>query len=215
MADLEKPGLDFVTIGCTSVTELDFIKKILAAFRKEYPDLYPRITVGNYFQISTLFRNGQIDLFFSTREMILNNPDCTFRKLFQDKDYALVPKNSPLYGKDEISFSQMEDEVLVTLDHKLVPHNLRSNVKDVLAGHADRHFDIICESEMEGILLAESGYGITILPGYMIPKNMPDAHVARIREADTLDYGIAYNPRSGTTGLKRLIQIARKEASAI
>lgn len=215
MAELENPGLDFIIIGCTSVTELGFIKNVLAEFRKEYPNLYPRITVGNYFQASTLFRNGQIDLFFATREMVQNNPDCTFRKLFQDRDYALIPKDSPLYGMDEISFCQMEDEVLVTLDHKLVPHNLRSNVKDVLASHANRHFDIICESEVEGILLAESGYGITILPGYMIPESTMQAHVARIREADTLDYGIAYNQGSDIPGLRRLIQIARKQASSV
>lgn len=215
MDEIKNPDLDFINIGCTSVMELNLLKKVLSVFRRTFPSIYPKITINNYFQISTLFKNGQIDLFFATREMVFNNPDCTFRKIYQDRDYAVIPKSSPLFGKAEVSFSEMEDEVLITLDHKLIPHEMRSNVKDVLSSHANRHFDIICASESEGILLAESGYGITILPGYMLPNDIIDVHIARIKEADSLDYGIAYNPKSRDPKLRKLIQIVQDETSGM
>ena len=51
---------------------------------------------------------------------------------------------------------------------------------------------MVCDSDIEAIRLARSGYSVAILPENFIPSNLDDIVIKVISDQVSSDYGIAY-----------------------
>lgn len=190
---MTKQNISFIRIGCSSNAELANMENILHDLQIKYPHVYPQIIVNDYFSLRSLFNNKQLDIVLATKEMIKDMQDCTFKKMKEIINYAVVSENSVLKNRDKISFEDLE-ECLITLHPKFVPFQYGNKLQEKIALHSQSHFNITCENDQAGILLAKSGYGVAILPEFCIPANSDDLIILPIaNEAYRIDYGIAYH----------------------
>lgn len=190
---IAKQNISFLRIGCSSNAELAYMESVLHNLQIKYPHVYPQIVVNDYFSLRSLFNNKQLDIVLATKEMIKDMQDCTFKKMKEVINYAVVSEKSVLKNRDEISFEDLE-ECLITLHPKFIPFQYGNKLQEKIALHSQSHFNITCENDQAGILLAKSGYGVAILPEFCIPANAKDLITLPMANGDyRIDYGIAYH----------------------
>lgn len=207
---LAKQNTRFLRIGCTSNAELLYLEKILEKFRESFPDIYPQITLNDYFSLKTLFINNQLDIMLATNEMIKNIPSCVFKKIKSIKYYALVPKDSPLKNLNHISFEDLEGERIILPHPKFFPFQRSDRFQEKMIMHSRTHFDIICEADYNAILMSKCGYGISILPEFCIPKKTVGLPLIPIIIKDAyeyMEYGVIFHKDNNQEQIKMFIQL--------
>lgn len=179
-------------IGCTSSTELRYLKKPLCALRQSHPGFSPVLHVQDYFSLKKMFEAEQLDVMLCTRNMIYKLADCEFHPTAQAVLYAVLPKDSPLTRKETLDFADLQDQNVLTLHPKMVLLEQSGKLRDWIISHGQNHMDIHCESDRVGILLAECGYGVALFPEFYT-DDLPDTLVRRPFAPDCkpLAFGIA------------------------
>lgn len=199
-------NISFIRIGCTSNAELGYLENILHKLRDQYPQIFPQIIVNDYFSLKNLFNNGQLDIVLATKEMIKDMQNCSFKKIKEVINYAIVSEHSFL-KKDPLLFEDLEKECLIILHPKFVPFQYGNKLQEKIMIHSQAHFNIMCENDQAGILLAKCGYGIAILPEFCIPAKASDLIMLPIaNEEYKMDYGIAYHKNSKIDYIKYIVK---------
>lgn len=199
-------NVSFIHIGCSSNVELLYLETILQDMRLNYPQVYPKIIVNDYFSLKTLFNNQQLDLVLATKEMTKDMQDCSFKKFKDVRNYAVLSENFRFKNNDCIFFEDFQEECLITLHPKFIPFQYGNRLQEKIALHAQAHFHLCCENEQACILLAQSGYGIAILPEFCIPAAPENLLILPIAgEGYQTDYGIAYHKNVKTECIKYFI----------
>lgn len=196
--------ISFFQIGCTSHEEVSSFQPVLKEMRQLYPQVYPRLVVQNYFSLRNQLQNRQIDLMFGTREMIQGISSCSFRKLRQSATFVLLPKDTPLKGKEFLTLDDLKGDCLITLHPKLIPFQNGNQLQEKLTLHSRTYFNIMCEDIKEASFLAKCGYGPAILPDFYLPEHLEDFVVLPIDPNEELpvDYGIAYHKNEATNYIR-------------
>lgn len=199
-------NISFIRIGCTSNAELVHLENILHKLRDKYSQIIPQIIVNDYFSLKNLFNNGQLDMVLATKEMIKDMQDCSFKKIKEVTNYAVVSENSFL-DKEQLLFEDLEKECLIILHPKFIPFQYGNKLQEKITLHSQSHLNIMCENDQAGILLAKCGYGAAILPGFCIPARAGDLRILPLASEEyKMDYGIAYHKSSKVDYIKFIVK---------
>lgn len=189
-------NITFIRIGCTSNAELHQLYPVLFHMQQDYPRVYPLILVNDYSQLIHLFKNKQIDIMLSTKEMIEDVRGCAFKTLKVVTKYAIMPVNSPLSGLKKLTFDDLKESCLIALDPRIIPFQYKKKSHKKMIHQPQQHLDFICQNDQVGILLAKAGYGIAIMPEFCISDDIKDVIAIPIQEEELIEYGIAYQNES-------------------
>ena len=203
---IKNSDISFLRIGCSSSSELAILEKALRKMKELNPKVYPQIFVQDYISLKTLFNNKQLDIFLATKEMTIGLENFSFKKLRVAKNYAVFSKDFALSSKKLLRFEDLSDECLIILPPKFIPFQNGNNLQEKILLHTQSHFNIVCESDQAGILLAKCGYGIAILPDFFIPESLDNLIILPIEESYTIDYGIAYHKHPESAYIMELIK---------
>lgn len=198
--------ISFIRIGCTSNAELNILYRVLSNLQKDYPTVYPQILMNDYFRLKSLFKNKQIDLMLSTKEMIKDIRDCTFQKKKDLKSYAIVSVDSPFQSYKELTFDDLRDSCLINLHPKYIPFQYGNKLQEKITLHSQQHLDIVCENDQASIMLAKAGYGVAIMPEFCISADLSEAIIIPIKENDNIEYGIASQSNTKEKYMKDFIE---------
>ncbi|HIZ42975.1 MAG TPA: LysR family transcriptional regulator [Candidatus Gemmiger excrementigallinarum] len=192
MHDAAHTAVRLFHIGCTSSTELQYLKPPLRALERQHPGFNPIVHMQDYFSLKKMFEAEQLDIMLCTRDMIHKLHNCEFHPVAEAGLYAVVAADSPLANKPTLHFADLQDQRLLTLHPKQVPFESSSRLRDWIIDHGLNHMDIHCESDRSGILLAECGYGVALFPEFYT-QDLPDTLVRRPFEPDmgALTFGVA------------------------
>ncbi|MGO1044815.1 LysR family transcriptional regulator [Clostridioides difficile] len=192
IAKATSQNTSFLRIGCSSYAELNKLQGILSDLRIAFPQVYPLIFMEDYFKLKNLFNNKHLDIMLSTKEMIKDMKECSFKKLKNAKNYAIMSSQSILAEKDSLTFDDLKTNCLIILNPKFIPFQHGNILQEKIALHSQNHFNIVCENDQASILLANCGYGIAILPEHCIPTESDGFIIRPIIEEAIIEYGIAY-----------------------
>ena len=188
-------NLSFLRIGCSSYAELEQLEFVLKSMNTEFPNTYPLLYVEDYFKLKTMFDSKNLDIMFATKEMI-KDMDCSFKKIKTISSYAIFSSHLDISKKSYLSFEDLNDYCLITLNPKYIPFHHGNKLQEKIALHSQDNFNIVCENDQASIMLAKSGYGDAILPENSIPKNLEDVCIYPIGEQKSIEYGIAYQKKA-------------------
>ncbi len=155
-------------IGCMSENEFEKIEPILKEIKNLFPYVRPKIIAKDFYDLNNLYENQQLEIAIATRD--LSNQG-TYKKLFEYESYALMLPTHPLAKERQLLLRQLTEESLITLPPKNLPFIKGNKLQEFLALHAQDHTDIVAENERESLLLAKCGYGIAVLPGFLVTEN--------------------------------------------
>ncbi len=175
-------------VGCMSENEFEKIEPILKQIKVLFPYVQPKIIAKDFFDLKNLYENQQLEIAIATGD--LSNQG-TYKKLFELESYALMPHIHPLANESEISLGQLTEENLIMLSPKNIPFIKGNKLQEFLALHLQDRTHVVSESEKESALLAKCGYGIAVLPGYLVSKS-EELVCIPIKGTKNIEYGFYY-----------------------
>ena len=178
-------------IGCMTEIELRRLEPILIQLKESYPHIRPKIIVKDFFELKNLYENQQLELVISTHGL---SEQGSFKKLYTYESCAVTALNHPLANEKELEFSQITNETLITLPPKCIPFQKGNKFQEYLTLHAQDHIHIVSEGEAESVLLAKCGYGIALLPGFLV-DSQEDVAAVPVADTKNIDYGVYYRSR--------------------
>ena len=178
-------------IGCMTEIELRRLEPILIQLKESYPHIRPKIIVKDFFELKNLYENQQLELAISTHGL---SEQGSFKKLYTYESCAVMALNHPLANEKELEFSQITNETLITLPPKCIPFQKGNKFQEYLTLHAQDHIHIVSEGAAESVLLAKCGYGIALLPGFLV-DSQEDVAAVPVADTKNIDYGIYYRSR--------------------
>ena len=138
-----------------------------------------------------MLKQMDVDLMFGSNNMILENKKLKLRSYIESASYLVIRKDDPLYFKNEISFSDLENRTIVHIDEKLIPFYSKNRIKNLINVHTGWQNDIVCDNEQICLALIKAGFGVSILPEYRIPKDLDASLCLKpIIENESFNYGI-------------------------
>lgn len=178
-------------IGCMTEQELKKLEPILKRMKEKYPHIRPKVIVQDFFDLKNLYENQQLELAISTYGL---SGQGNYKKITTYQSYAIMSADHPLAQEKELSFGQIAEERLITLPPKCIPFQKGNKFQEYLTLHAQDHIHIVSEGEAESILLAKCGYGIALLPGFLMPSQ-ENAVSIPIADTKNIEYGFYYRSK--------------------
>lgn len=172
-------------IGCMTENVFPLLEPVLKQVKEKYPYILPKVIVREFFDLKNLYENQQFELVIATHD--LSSQGC-YKKLATYQSYAIMAPDHPLAKEPELSFAQIADENLITLAPRCIPFQKGNQFQEYLTLHAQDHVHIVSEGRAESILLAKCGYGIALLPGFLVS---PEEGIVSIPITNTknIEYG--------------------------
>ena len=191
-------ALSFIRIGCSSYAELELLSPVLSDLQQDYPQVHPQIFLEDYFYLQNLFYNDQVDVLFATKDMIKGVDDCIFKKIKDAPLCAVLPDGSPLSQCQSLTFDDLKESCLINVFPKFIPFfQYNYPLQERMEMHSQTSLHMVCENDQVGILLAQSGYGVAIMPEFCIPWDVKGVAVVPIAEKrEDMEYGLAYKKKS-------------------
>lgn len=175
-------------IGCMTEIELKKLEPVLKLMKEEYPLIRPKVIVKDFFELKNLYENQQLDLVISTYGL---SEQGEFKKISTYSSCAVMTEDHPLANEKKLAFEQIASENLITLPPKCIPFQKGNKFQEYLTLHAQEHPHIVSEGEAESILLAKCGYGIALLPEFLIELQDGIVYVP-FSDTKNIEYGIFY-----------------------
>ena len=205
---LDKP-IETLSIGCYSFAYMLPLSNVLKRLRSIHPELHPNIQTIPFRHIYQRLENGDLDAVIGFREA----PGTKVNALF--KEFAKVPVvcvcsgSHPLAKAKEICLEDLKNEklVLFTPPKGMIPI---IRLQGQLMGQRPPSEFYFCESSESIMILVTAGYGISVLPDFLVP-DIPDISKIPLKDAEPLSFGIYYKSLQRKPALRDLIQCAKED----
>lgn len=195
---VQKAGTNRITvlhIGCVSYSEFPHLRPVLTRMQKTFPNIRPMVIVDDYFSLKKMFENKQLEILLVSRQIANEIKGGTFRKLRTIKTCALLSQDFPRRFGNEFYIDPNADYCLIVMHPRLVPFQNESKLQHDILLYRQNHDFITCEDEQTAVLLAQSGYGIAILPDFLLAADLHGVTVLPVKDSTEADYGFLYQSK--------------------
>lgn len=190
--DIRNSKHALLRIGCITAQEAAPLSKPLSYLREQFPDVEPRIIISDFSQQLRMLKEDHLDILLGTRDMITNQEDFRFTLLYNCRSCVVFSDNyrNDLLS-DEVSLTDLENYPLIALHSKSFPVQPDDAIEKFLTIKA-RFMHIVRQEDVAAVIaLVSSGYGVGILPEYVLAESVKASiHYARIKESPRIEYGI-------------------------
>lgn len=198
LIDIKNSKHTFLRIGCITSQEASALSESLSILRKKFPSVEPRIIIADFTQLFRMLREDHLDIVLGSKDMILNQNDFQFHALYSCRSYAIFSQEySTIFSENEVSLEDLSSYPLIALNPKNIPIQSDDAIEKFLTVKKQPVHIIRQEDAAAVITLASSGYGIGILPEYVLSDFAHSSmHYAQIKESPCIEYGIIYHAAS-------------------
>ncbi|MGI6721231.1 MAG: LysR family transcriptional regulator [Anaerovoracaceae bacterium] len=163
-AELQKLGTGVIRIGSYISFSCHWLPQRLSAFRQKYPNVNFEIQTGDTEQIPELLAAGSIDIAFI---MNIRDRRLSFRKLFEDRMFALVPQGHRLAQRSQLDLEDLMDEQLIMPE---------SDFQRILRAEFKKHklepdIAFLVKEDYTIMSMVENGLGVSVLPEFVLKRN--------------------------------------------
>ena len=190
--DVRNSKHTFLRIGCSTSQEASALSKPLSLLRKNFPCVEPRMIITDFTQQLRMLKEDHLDLVLGSRDMILNQDGFQFHALYPCRSCAVFSQEyTTIFPENEISLEDLSLYPLIALNPKNIPLQPDDAIEKFLTTKTTPVHIVRQEDPAAVITLATSGYGIGILPGYVLFNPLYSSmHYAQIKESPCIEYGI-------------------------
>ncbi len=192
--DIRNSKHTFLRIGCITSQEASALSEALLVLRNNFPCVEPRIIITDFTQLLRMLKEDHLDLVLGSKDMVINQDGFRFKTIYSCRSYAVFSQEySTIFSENEVSLEDLNPYPLIALNHKNIPILPDDAIESFLTTKAQPVHIVRQEDAAAVITLASSGYGIGILPGYVLYNSVPSSmHYTRIKESPRIEYGIIY-----------------------
>ena len=100
-----------IKIGCMPVLAPYHFARLVADFRKEYPDI--KLVIDERIASEIQENSDRYDFLILRENMMEDQKKFRFSPLYDDKLCAVLYEKHPLYGRDRLQLKELKDDVLI------------------------------------------------------------------------------------------------------
>lgn len=100
-----------IKIGCMPVLAPYHFARLVADFRKEYPDI--KLVIDERIASEIQENSDRYDFLILRENMMEDQKKCRFSPLYDDKLCAVLYEKHPLYGRDRLQLKELKDDVFI------------------------------------------------------------------------------------------------------
>ena len=100
-----------IKIGCMPVLAPYHFARLVADFRKEYPDI--KLVIDERIASEIQENSDRYDFLILRENMIKKKKKFRFSQLYDDKLCAVLYEKHPLYGRDRLQLKELKDDVFI------------------------------------------------------------------------------------------------------
>lgn len=207
----EDRPVEFLSIGCSSYTQLELLTEVLNDLLAQHPNLHPQLHVVPHERLFHLLETGTADVVLDIREGGETGTKLTFKELRRSRLVCICRTDAVPADRQCVSSQELAHETLIFCDPIMLDPEIAKLQWRLAEGRlpADIHF---CSSAEAAVVLAKAGFGWAILPELMVPSEHGIKTIS-IADAPKLSFGMFYNPYPSNVVLKHLIQAAKQRYS--
>lgn len=166
---LDNP-IEMLTIGCYSSACMILLADALEQLRSMRPALHPNLQTIPFRHIYQRLESGDLDAVVGFREAPDTKINAFFKELSKSSIVCVCARNHALAGVKEICMEDLKKEKLVLFmpPKGMVPI---MRLQGELMGNRPPSEFYFCESTESIIVLVMAGYGISVLPDFLVPDD--------------------------------------------
>lgn len=100
-----------IKIGCMPVLAPYYFARLVADFRKEYPDI--KLVIDERIASEIQENSDRYDFLILRENMMEDQKKFRFSPLYDDKLCAVLYEKHPLYGRDRLQLKELKDDVFI------------------------------------------------------------------------------------------------------
>ena len=203
----EEKRIQAMTIGCSSYHQLVMLAPSLKQLKNIYPRFHPRLQVVPHEQLYKQLDNGTVDMVFDIQNGAEFKEKLTFREIRKSNIVCVCAQDHPFAEKEFVTAEELSGEALILSNpFHLIPEVAKLQWQ--LAEGRSPETVYFNESAEAATVLAVSGFGVAILPDFMVLSAKEIAKVP-FENAPVLSFGVFYKPFPGDEMLRQFIRILK------
>lgn len=201
-------AIETLTVGFYNFSSMFLMTGVLEKLREARPALHPRLRTIPFQHIYRMLEEEDLDAVVGFKEASDLKKDVLYKEIAKSSVVCVCPNSHPLCDREELSLEELKRERLVLLaPPKKMP--LISKIQGELLGERSPTECYFCESAEDISVLVTAGYGVSVLPEFMIPDRPQITKIA-LRDTGTISFGVYHKSVQGNPALKAFIQCAKE-----
>ncbi len=199
--------IETLAIGCYSFACMILISDALERLRGIRPELHPLLQTIPFRHIYQRLENGDLDAVVGFREAPDTKVNAVFREFAKASVVCVCAENHPLAVRKEVCMADLKKEKLVLF---MPPKGMLPIMRlqgQLMENRPPSEF-YFCESAESIVVLVMAGYGISLLPDFLVPDASTICKI-KLKDAEPMSFGIYYRSLQGKPALKAFIQCAK------
>ena len=202
--DIETLALGFYNFPC-----MFLLSDALEQLRTVRPEVHPRLQVIPFQHIYRILEEGDLDAVVGFKESPSAKITALYKEIVKVPIVCVCSGRHPLSERAEITLAELKDERLVLF----VPPKSSSlpiaQLQGQLMGEHPPSDFYFCESAEAITVLVTAGYGISVLPDFLVPQN-PSLSKIPLTDVESLSFGVYYKSVQGNPALKAFLSCAKE-----
>lgn len=205
--DPERQEVRTFSIGCYGYTPLFALSPVLRDLVQKHPDLHPRLRAGHFAVLRRLLEDEDIDVLLGFRETETKKIAASYREVAKVPIVCIGRPETGLAGRTHLHLDDLRTQKLILLYPERAQADVAQIQGQLIGGRAssDLYF---CESAEAGLVLAEAGLGVVILPDLFIPS-FPSFVRLPLEGVRPVSFGAYYTTLAQNSPLRDFLQILR------
>lgn len=206
-------NIETLSIGCYNFPCMFLLADTLETLRTIRPELHPRLQEIPFQHIYRMLEEGDLDAVVGFKESANVKINALYKEVAKVPMVCICSGSHSLAGKKELSLCDIKEERLVLF---VPPKGMLSiaQTQGQLMGERPPSEFYFCESAEAITVLVKAGYGISVLPDFLVPDTPLISRIP-LKDVDQVSFGIYYKSLQGNPALKAFIQCAKENLTAL
>ena len=209
---LENPGEEMLNVGCVSSIQIKGLSKIYEAYHKSRPDVMISNTEMSAFDYKRVSLGDHLDIAFvpnmAKGSSQYSDASLKYVSLYIGKLCCVMKNGHRLSCKELVTFSDLEGETLIFLDHEHCPPAM-DEVQFEIRKNGSNYTYYYSGSSLYTVPMIIAGLGLAIMPDFVCP---PSGEVT-LRPFELpchLEYGIIFRNNDRSDRVRSFVETAKQ-----
>lgn len=201
-------NIETLDIGCYNFPCMFLLSDILEELHTIRPSLHPHLHAIPFQHIYRMLEEGDLDAVVGFRETSGLKIRAQYKEITKVPLVCLCSCRHPFADRQELAIEELQDEKLVLFAPRRTTISVAQLQGQLMNERPPSEF-YFCESAEAITVLVTAGYGVSVLPDYLVPDS---AELARIplKNTEPLSFGIYYRTLQDNQALKAFMQCTRE-----
>lgn len=201
--DIETLVLGFYNFPC-----MFLLSDALEQLRTDRPELHPRLQVIPFQHVYRMLDEGDLDAIVGFRESPSVKISAQYKEIAKVPVVCVCSSRHPLSVRTEIALDDLRNERLALFVPSKVSVSIAQLQGQLMGGQPPSEF-YFCESAEAITVLVTAGYGISILPDFLVP-DIPLISKIPLTDIESVSFGVYYKSVQGNPALKAFLSCAKE-----